>query len=373
VSRRLLIIEPDASGRSMMERVLSAEGFAADTAASAVEARPLLDAGLVELVIVDELAGSRTALEEARWLRRKYPTVPVIVTGALLSRRVMQELLRLRVADALAKPFTPTELREAVARAVEQKTAHHAEALEYDVALTDARRAIAAGTFAQARAPLSRAQALSPLDSEIMALWALLAELDGNDAGADRAYRAALALRDEEACPPPDPHEGLARLAAYGDARPCAALRPSRATEPIWLVTDPVTELRLGNESSAPPVTGPHLVVMGLGLIAEGPGAVFFRDGDGPRAFALIAGALRPDSLALVLAALGDGPLVTAAPTRACLDVPRIEELRRAATRATPVPPATPRGASLPPAAPGPPAPPVPRGEPPLPPVSARR
>ncbi len=229
MSRRLLIIEPDASGRAMMERVLAADGYSADTAASALEARPLLDAGLVEVVIVDELAGSRVALEEVRWVRRKYPTVPVIVTGALLSRRVMQELLRLRVADALAKPFTPTELREAVSRAVEQKTAHHAEALEFDVALTDARRAIASGAGARARAPLSRAQALSPLDSEIMALWSLLAELDGNDTDADRGYRAALALRDEEACPPPEPHEGLARLAAYGSARPCAALSPARA------------------------------------------------------------------------------------------------------------------------------------------------
>ena len=224
MSRRLLIIEPDAPGRAMMERVLSAEGFSADTAASALEARPLLDAGQVEAVIVDELGGSRTHLEEARWLRRKYPTIPVIVTGALLSRRVMQELLRLRVADALAKPFTPSELREAVTRAVEQKAAHHAEALEYDAALTDARRAIAAGVLLRARAPLSRAQALSPFDSEIMALWALLAELDGRDADADRGYRAALALRDEEASPPPDPHEGLARLAAYGEARPVVAL-----------------------------------------------------------------------------------------------------------------------------------------------------
>ena len=157
MSRRLLLIEPDASGRAMMDRVLAAEGFAVDTAAGAVEARPLLDAGQFELVVCDELAGSRTALEEVRWLRRKYPTVPVIVTGALLSRRVMQELLRLRVADALAKPFTPAELREAVARAIEQKTAHHAEAVEYDVALTDARRAIATGAGARARAPLSRA------------------------------------------------------------------------------------------------------------------------------------------------------------------------------------------------------------------------
>jgi DNA-binding response OmpR family regulator len=285
VSRRLLIIEPDAAGRAMMDRVLTAEGLSADTAASAVESRALLDAGVFEVVIVDELAGSRPALEEVRWVRQKYPTVALIVTGALLSRRVMQELLRLRVADVLAKPFTPAELRESVARAMEQKAAHHEEALEYDVALTDARRAIAAGVGPRARAPLARAQAMSPFDSEIMALQALLAELEGKDAEADHGYRAALALRDEEACPPPDPHEGLARLAAYGAARPVAALSPERAAQPFWIVSDPATELRARAAGGGAPAVDPrqpHVVVMGLGLTADGPGTVFFREGSGP-------------------------------------------------------------------------------------------
>jgi DNA-binding response OmpR family regulator len=333
VSRRILIIEPDASGRAMMDRVLSAEGFSADAVASAQEARPLLDSGLIEVVIVDELAGSRTALEEVRWLRRTYPTVPLIVTGALLSRRVMQELIRLRVADALAKPFTPAELREAVARAIDQKAAHHEEALEYDAALTEARRAIAAGLVVEARAPLSRAQAMSPFDAEIMALWALLAELDGHDADADHGYRAALALRDEEAGPPPEPHEGLARLAAYAGARPEVALLSERSREPLWLVSDPVAELRPG---ALPPVSGPHVVVMALGLTtaAKPPGALFFRDGkDSPRAFALMAGALRPETVAAVLAGLGSGPLVAAEPTRGRLDLARVEELRGMASK----------------------------------------
>ena len=60
-----------------------------------------------------------------------------------------------------------------------------------------------------------------------MALRALLAELEGHDTNADRGYRAALALRQDEDGTPPDPFEGLARLAAYGrvgvepDEPPC--------------------------------------------------------------------------------------------------------------------------------------------------------
>ena len=230
----------------------------------------------------------------------------------------------------LAKPFTPAELRESVARAVEQRAAHREQALEYDVALTDARRAIAAGILDRARAPLARAQAMSPFDAEIMALWALLAELDGDDAAADHGYRAALALRDEEAAPAPDPHDGLARLAAYEGARPVAALSPDRAGQPLWLVTDPVAELRAGTA----PAEGPIVVVLGLGLGAEAPGTVLFRDGGGPRAFALLRGALRSEAVAAALAGLGPGPIVAAEPTAACLDLARIDALRRAAPRA---------------------------------------
>jgi hypothetical protein len=202
--------------------------------------------------------------------------------------------------------------------------ARHEQALEYDVALTDARRAILAGLVSRARGPLSRAQAMSPFDTEIMALWALLAELEGRDQDADHGYRAALALRDEEAGPPPDPHEGLARLAAYGSARPVPSLSPDRAGQPLWLVTDPAAELR----AKPSPVEGPHVVVMAVGLGDE-PGAIFFRDGAGPRAFALTAGSLGPETLAAALGGIGAGPLVAAPLTAGRVDLSRIDDLRR--------------------------------------------
>jgi hypothetical protein len=41
-----------------------------------------------------------------------------------------------------------------------------------------------------------------------------------------------------------------------------------------------------------------------------------------------MAGALRPEAVAAVLAGLGSGPLVAAEPTRASIDLARIEELR---------------------------------------------
>lgn len=324
MSRRLLIVEPDAAGRTMMDRVLTAEGFSVEAFGSVHDARAELDAGRFDLAVLDEIGGRRGVLEEVRWVRREHPKLPVVVTGAMLSQRVMRELVRLRVMDVLPKPFTPVELRESVAHAQGAAPADHAEALEYAAAIEAAGSAIASGATAFAVAPLVRAQAISPLDAEITALWALLAELDGRDEEADRGYRAAMALHHEEGASPPDPYEGLARLAAYGGARPVAALAPRRAEEPLLVVTDPAAEL--GEDGRI--VEGPHVVVMALGIAAAGSDVVYFRDGAGPRAFALLPGPLRAEALAAALARLGSGPLAAAKPTRDRLDLQRIEALR---------------------------------------------
>ncbi len=208
MSPRVLVIEPDPAGRALMERALATGGFAPEAAASIHDARACLDAGTLEIAVVDELAGGLGLLDEVRWLRARYPSLPVIVTGTRLAPRTLEELLRLGAAEALRKPFTPAELREAAARAVTRAGALHAEALEYAAALGIARAELAAGRTAAAATALGRAQAASPLDAEAMALRALLAELEGRDADADRGYRAAIALRQDEDAAPPDPFEG---------------------------------------------------------------------------------------------------------------------------------------------------------------------
>lgn len=317
MSRRVVLIEPDWAGRTLMDRVLTADGYAVDAAATLEGARAWLGAGPpVELIVADEMGERGAVLEDVRALRRERPAIPVIVTGTLLSPHVMRELLRLRVADALAKPFTPDELREAVGRVLARRAERHDDALEYAAALHAARRALLDGRLADVAPALTRAQATAPLDAEVTALFALAAELEGRDADADRGYRAALALRCDEDMLPPEPHEGLARLAAYDDARPVDALGPDRVGAPVWLVTEPTVELR----GPCPAGDGPCVVLFSLGLTAGG-GAIYLRDGGGSRAFASMAGTAHPDAIARARALVGGGPLVALDPTRAWLDV----------------------------------------------------
>lgn len=321
MKRWVLLVEPDPPTRAMVRRALTAAGYTVEDFASVRDARILLDDGAFEAAVVDELAGGERPLDEVRYLRAAYPTVPVVVTGAMLTAPALVELLRLDVADALPKPFSPVELRDAVARAAARAVAHHGEALDYAAAVAAARRDLAAHDPASAARSLLRASRCLALDAEVTALEALRAELEGRDHDAGRGYRAAIALRDDEGSDGPDPHEGIARLAAYGDARPVEALDARFADAPVWIVTDPARELAEGPPDG---VTGPVIVAMALSLAAEG-GAVYLRAA-GDRAFALLTSDLRAERAGPLLASLGGGPLVARAPSDA--DLARMTEAR---------------------------------------------
>ena len=344
MNRRLLVAEPDAAGRAMLDRVLTAAGYTAEEFASVHDARILLDDEVFDLALVDEFAGSGAMLDEARFLRARFPRLPVVVMGTMLNAQALLGLLRLGVADALPKPFTPDELRAAVARALLHAAPGRAESLDYAAAMTSARRRLACGDLDGAAPALRRACAHAPLDADVMALEALRAELAGRDAEAARGYRAALALRHDEGAEAPDPHEGLARLAAYASARPVAALSERLRGAPVWVVTDPVREL------SGPPPGGVGeavVVALPIAFLSEpAPSVAQLREGP-DRAFALLATDVSSEAMGPLLAAIGDGPLVAHPPgPGSALDLARLSTARDLARREAPL------GAALRPIAP---------------------
>src|SRR5450432_176167 len=106
MNRRVLVIEPDAMIRRMLELALSAAGFA-PTSTSTVEAsRAMLDGTPMDAVVLEMRATNSEGTDGVRALRADYPEMPLVVTGTLLTPRVMQELIRARVDDVVPKPFT---------------------------------------------------------------------------------------------------------------------------------------------------------------------------------------------------------------------------------------------------------------------------
>ena len=308
MSRRILIVEPDATIRRMLEYALSAAGFAPTSTPTVETARALLDGKPMEAAVVEMRATNSDGTDGVRALRADYPELPLVVTGTLLTPRVMQELIRARVDDVVPKPFTPREIVLAVERVSNNARMRHNGGLEYAAAMTNARRAIVEGRVRDAEAPLARARAVSPLDGEAMALLGLVCELEGHDRDADRAYRAALALREERVTEDVSAREGLARLRAYAGARAVPTFE-HHGRRTLWFVTDAEAELTLGPSGAGKP----DVVVFTLGLVPAETGAMYARLANDKQAF-LISTSAASERLALRIAHSFDGAQVLAHP-----------------------------------------------------------
>ncbi len=286
MNRRILIIEPDATIRRMLEYALSTAGFAPTSTPTVEASRALLDATPMDAVVLEMRATNSEGTDGVRALRADYPELPLVVTGTLLTPRVMQELIRARVDDVVPKPFTPREIVAAVERVLQNARTRHNGALEYAAAMANARRAIVEGRLKDADAPLARAHAVSPLDGEAMALLGLVAELAGHDRDADRAYRAALALQGERVTEDVLPSEGLARLRAYAGARAVPTFE-HHGRKALWFVSNAVSELELGPVGDKKP----DVIVFALGLVASETGALYARVAADKQAFLIATGA----------------------------------------------------------------------------------
>ncbi|MEO8903935.1 MAG: response regulator [Polyangiaceae bacterium] len=309
MNRRVLIVEPDATIRRMLEYALSAAGFAPLSTPTVETARALLDGKPIEAAVVEMRATNSEGTDGVQALRTDYPELPLVVTGTLLTPRVMQELIRARVDDVVPKPFTPREIVAAVDRVLSNARTRHNGALEYAAAMTNARRAIVEGRPRDAEAPLARARAVSPIDSEAMALFGLLCELEGRDREADRAYRAALALQEERVTEDVSPSEGLARLRAYAGARAVPTFE-HHGRSSLWFVSDAETELALGPVAEKKP----DVVVFALGLVAAETGAMYARIAADKQAF-LVATSAPSERLVLRITHSFENPTVLAHPT----------------------------------------------------------
>jgi DNA-binding response OmpR family regulator len=306
MNRRILIIEPDATIRRMMEHALASAGFAPTSVATIELSRAVLDQKPIEAVIVELRATNAEGTEGVRALRADYPELPMIVMGTLMTTRVMEELIRRRVDGVVPKPFTPRELVGALERVLREAKTRGAGGMEYAAAMVAARRAIVEGRPRDAESPLERARAASPLDSEAMALLALCRELEGCDEDADRGYRASLALQSERVTEDAMPTEGLARLQAYAGARVVPSF-DHKGRHVLWFV-DAATELSLGSPSGV----SPDVVVFALGLVPNEVGATYARLGR-ERAF-LVSTATMNERLALRIARTFDAPKIVAHP-----------------------------------------------------------
>jgi len=107
---RVLIVEDDPGMRVLLLRALHGEGIEAIGARDGNEARPLLEAGGVDLVMMDVMLPGRSGLDLIGDIREVHPAMPIIMVSALGSEADRIAGLDRGADDYVAKPFGKGEL-----------------------------------------------------------------------------------------------------------------------------------------------------------------------------------------------------------------------------------------------------------------------
>jgi CheY-like chemotaxis protein len=115
-SQRVLVVEDSPSLREMIALILRREGHVVDTVALGTEALEHLEKGQYDVIISDVSLGSGlSGLDLAYAVQQISPRVRFILATAAVEELSPVERGRLGVDRLLNKPFTPAQLRHAVA------------------------------------------------------------------------------------------------------------------------------------------------------------------------------------------------------------------------------------------------------------------
>jgi DNA-binding NtrC family response regulator len=120
---RILIVDDDASQRSLLESFLRGQGFDTVSAASGEQALAILRAEPVRLMISDVRMPGMSGLETLRQARHEHTALPVLLVTAYADIRDAVGAMRDGAVDYLEKPIDLDELLASVRKALGLDTA----------------------------------------------------------------------------------------------------------------------------------------------------------------------------------------------------------------------------------------------------------
>jgi CheY-like chemotaxis protein len=112
--RTVLVVEDDADMRETCARILRRSGHVCLTAANGREALALLQHERPDLILADLRMPEVDGLALLRQSRHLAPEIPVAIFTAYVSEESAREALNAGAAAYLAKPFSPSQLRQTV-------------------------------------------------------------------------------------------------------------------------------------------------------------------------------------------------------------------------------------------------------------------
>jgi CheY-like chemotaxis protein len=116
-ARRVLVVDDEESVRKLLAGVLASAGYEVVAASDGHQAQKILDAGPVDLVVMDLVMPNREGIETIAGLHQAKPDLKIIAISGY-GGTFLNVATRLGACAALAKPISPDQLLRAVQEAL---------------------------------------------------------------------------------------------------------------------------------------------------------------------------------------------------------------------------------------------------------------
>jgi DNA-binding NtrC family response regulator len=122
---RILVVDDDPTVLKSCQRVLEAEGFDVYLVPSADKALEAMRNDDFALLLVDIKMPQRDGIYLMSEIMKEWPNIPIIVMSGYDTEQTVQQAMETGAASFIAKPFTPTELLNALQKVLEKQGDHN--------------------------------------------------------------------------------------------------------------------------------------------------------------------------------------------------------------------------------------------------------
>jgi DNA-binding response OmpR family regulator len=121
---RILVVDDDPTVLKSCQRVLEAEGFDVYLVPSADKALEAMRNDDFALLLVDIKMPQRDGIYLMTEIKKEWPHIPIIVMSGYDTEQTVQQAMETGATSFIAKPFTPTELLNALQKVLEEPAGH---------------------------------------------------------------------------------------------------------------------------------------------------------------------------------------------------------------------------------------------------------
>jgi DNA-binding NtrC family response regulator len=122
---RILVVDDDPTVLKSCQRVLEPEGFDIYLVPSADKALEAIRKDDFALLLVDIKMPKRDGIYLMSEIKKEWPDIPIIVMSGYDTEQTVQQAMETGAAHFIAKPFTPTELLNAIKKVMEKPGGHN--------------------------------------------------------------------------------------------------------------------------------------------------------------------------------------------------------------------------------------------------------